>query len=167
MITVGTAPIDGKCKIQLRIFSHHAWCPKNFFIFILRTGFTPRFRDSEINRQKRDKWGQMYGLGQQPRSQDSAVVTSADTVDSCSNSRVKRLNRACNGKKRKTITEIVFRFALGSPEGDRTLDLRRERAMSWTTRRPGRIIGLCLDTAYYIKPENLMSICPAKPAKQI
>ncbi len=56
-----------------------------------------------------------------------------------SNPRVKRANLPCNGKKRKTIEEIVFRFAFGSPEGIRTLDLRRERAMSWTARRRGHV----------------------------
>ena len=42
-------------------------------------------------------------------------------------------------QKRKTTTEIVFRFIVGSPEGIRTLDLMAENHASWTTRRRGHV----------------------------
>ena len=40
--------------------------------------------------------------------------------------RVKRAERVLECKKRKTYSEKVFRFIVGSPEGIRTLDLMAE-----------------------------------------
>lgn len=50
--------------------------------------------------------------------------------DSCSDSRAERLIGGRKRQKRKTSTEKVFRFTLGSPEGIRTLDLVAENHAS-------------------------------------
>jgi len=76
--------------------------------------------------------GQMYGMKWQPRSQDLAGASSVKTVDSCSDSRVERMIWGSNSKKRKTTTEMVVRFTLGSPEGIRWPD--QTFRLSWRNR---------------------------------